>query len=276
MRRPLIFLLIVAISTALDIGLHAATADFLPLPADFVGSVLVRRFGFEFVALVWAIVAFTGMGLIFLAVERLMAGSGLGKGLRYGIGLGLVVQVAMLEGIALFGNRIVDEAVVGMSDAVPVLIMGALLGRFLATEGPPAPAVDLLLKEAAVTVAVFALVFGGGRLGAQMAGVIDTALPVRPGATIIWTFIMGATIGLFYRLVKDAFRGLAPLPRALGFGMGVLGLNWALFMVFVPMIFPGTLTDVLLRVGLDIALVTLACLLATGRGSESSQHAHAP
>jgi hypothetical protein len=258
MRRPLRFPAIVCISVALDIAMHAATADFLPLPADFEGSALVRRFGFGPVALAWAVVAFTGMGLIFVVAERHMTGSGLSKGLRYGLGLGLVVQVAMLEGVAMFGNRAVDEAIVGLSDAVPVLVMGTLLGRFLATNGPPAPAVGLLSREFVITLALFAMVFGSGRLGAQMAGVIDTALPVRPGATIIWTLAMGAAIAFFYHLVQDACRGLAPVPRALMFGLGMFGLNWALFMLFVPMIFPGSLTDVLLRVGLDIALVTLA------------------
>jgi len=260
MPRPVILALIVALCVALDIALHAATAGFLPLPADFEGSVLVRRFGFGAVALAWAILAFSGMALVFLAIERRMTGSGLGKGLRYGLAVGLVVQVAMLEGVAMFGNRFVDEFVVGLSDALPVVLMGALMGRFLASDGPQA-AERSLAGGLVRTIAVFALVFGLGRLGAQMAGVIDTALSVRPAATLIWTFAMGATIGLFHWLVGDKPGVRATVPRALAFGLGVFGVNWALFMVFVAMIFPGTLGDVVSRVVIDIVLVTLASLL---------------
>jgi hypothetical protein len=41
----------------------------------------------------------------------------------------------------------------------------------------------------------------------------------------------------------------------------VFGINWALFMTFVPMVFPDALADTALRVGLDILLVTGAALL---------------
>jgi hypothetical protein len=221
----------------------------------------VRRFGFGPVALSWAVVAFTGMALVFLAIERRMAGSALGKGVGYGLALGLVVQIAMLEGVAMFGNRFVDEFMVGLSDAAPALVMGALLGRFLATDGPPTPGGGSVAGEVATTMGVVALVFGIGRLSVQVAGVIDSALTVRPAATILWTFAMGATIGLFYRLVGARLSAPAAMARALAFGLGVFGVNWALFMAFVPMIFPDTLDDVALRVGIDVALVTLACLL---------------
>jgi hypothetical protein len=261
MPKPLICALIVGACVALDIALHAATAGFLPLPADFEGSVLVRRLGFGPVALAWAIIAFSGMALVFLAIERRMTGSGFGKGLRYGIGLGLVVQVAMIEGVAMSGNSFVDEFVVGLSDAVPVVVMGALLGRFLASEVPPAQVGGSVPGNIAVTLTIFALVFGTGRVGVQLAGLVDSALAIRPGTTIIWTVAMGATIGLFHRLVGDRLRALAAVPRALAFGLGVFGVNWALFMVFVALIFPDALSDVVLRVGIDVALVTLAGLL---------------
>ncbi|MGY6534799.1 MAG: hypothetical protein ACXIVG_05575 [Pararhodobacter sp.] len=59
----------------------------------------------------------------------------------------------------------------------------------------------------------------------------------------------------------DALRGLSRDAAALAFGLGVFGVNWVLFMTFVPMVFPGALPDTALRVGLDILLVKGAALL---------------
>jgi len=61
MPRPLIFLLIVAACGALDIALHMAGGDLIPMPSAF--SPLVDRFGFGAVVTVWIAQAFTGMGL---------------------------------------------------------------------------------------------------------------------------------------------------------------------------------------------------------------------
>lgn len=265
MPRPIVFVLIVALGVGLDIALHMLTEDFLPLPEGFVGSLLMQRLGFATVALAWAVLAFTGMALVFLRIERHMSGSGLSKGLRYGIVLGLVIQVAMIEGVALFGNRLTDELVVGLSDALPIVIMGALLGRFMARETPRLVETEARPSPALNVVLLFAVVFTLGRLGAQSLGLIDSAISVRPWVTLAWTVAMGATIGVFYLVLREALPSNSLVPRALAFGLGVFGVNWALFMVFVPLIFPDTMTDFVLRIGVDVLLVTLACLLAGGR-----------
>lgn len=82
MPKPLAFTLIVVVCGALDIVLHTLTADFLS-PLERYGT-LVERFGLELVATAWVALAFTGLGLVFLRIERHMAGRGLTKGLRYG------------------------------------------------------------------------------------------------------------------------------------------------------------------------------------------------
>jgi len=144
--------------------------------------------------------------------------------------------------------------------------MGALLGNLVSGDGPRAQAAATRLAGHVGAVATFTAVFVAGRLGLQMAEVIDSALLERPGATVVWTIAMGVTIGVFHRLLGDSVAEVALAPRAAAFGLGVFGVNWALFMVFVPMVFPDTLADVVLRVGIDIGLVTLACLLVDTRG----------
>lgn len=257
MPRPLIFLLIVALCGALDIGLHVAGGDLMPMPSAF--SPLVERFGFGAVVAVWIALAFIGMGLVFLFWARRMAGGGRAKGLCYGLALGLMILVAMFEGVGLLGTPLMGELAMGLADAVPIALMIALLGWMLAPDSPEADRRGGL--SVLPVLMVFALVFGSGRTGVQMLGLIESGLSERPLPSLIWPFAMGAAIGVLFHAMTDALRGLPRGAAALAFGVGIFGANWAFFMSFVPMVFPGALSDTALRVGIDVLLVTAAGLI---------------
>lgn len=258
MPRPVIFLLIVALCGALDIALHMAGGDLMPMPSAF--SPLVERLGFSTVAAVWIGLAFTDMGLLFLFWARRMAGSGRAKGLRYGLALGLMILIAMFEGVGLLGTPLIGELAMGLADAVPIALMIALLGWMLAPDSPEADARGGL--SVLPVLVVFALVFGAGRTGVQLLGLIESGLAERALPSLIWPFAMGAAVGVLFLAMTDALRQASRGSAALAFGLGVFGANWALFMSFVPMVFPGALADTALRVGLDILLATGAALLA--------------
>lgn len=258
MPRRLVFLFIVALCGALDIALHMAGGDLMPMPSAF--SPLVDRLGFSMVAAVWIALAFTGMGLVFLFWARRMTGSGLTKGLRYGLALGLMILIAMFEGVGLLGTPLIGELAMGLADAVPIALMITLLGWMLAPDSPEA---DVRGGPSVLPVlVVFALVFGLGRTGVQLLGLIESGLAERPLPSLIWPFAMGAAIGVLFLTMANALRDASRGSAALAFGLGVFGASWALFMSFVPMVFPGALPDTALRVGLDILLVTGAALLA--------------
>ena len=257
MPRPVLFLLIVALCGALDAGLHMAAGDLMPMPPEF--GPLVDRFGFAPVVTVWIAMAFTGIGLTFLFWARRMAGPGRAKGLRYGPALGLVILVALFEGVGLLGTPLLGEFVMGLADAVPIGLMVVLLGWTLAADNPDAPG----RARPAVwpVLIVFALVYGLGRTGVQMLGIINSGLAERLLPSLIWPFAMGAAVGVLHLALTDAMRGMSRTGAALAFGVGIFGVNWALFMVFVPMVFPDAVLDSILRVGIDILLVTAAGLI---------------
>jgi len=233
-----------------------ADDDLMPMPSAF--SPLVDRFGFGVVVSVWIALAFTGMGLVFLFWARRMAGRGGQKGLRYGLALGLMILIAMFEGVGLLGTPLISELAMGLADAIPMALMIALLGWTLAPDSPDAPARHPVWP----VLITFILVYGFGRTGVQMFGLIESGLAVRALPSLIWPFAMGAAIGVLFLAMTDALRGLSRITTALAFGLGVFGANWTLFMAFVPLVFPNALADSALRVGLDILLVTGAAFLA--------------
>ena len=268
MRRALIFLAIVVASGALDIALHMAGSDLMPMLSVF--SALVYWFGFGGVVMVWIALAFTGMGLVFLVWAPRMAGRGWQKGLRYGLALGLMILIAMFEGVGLLGTPLLGEFAMGMADALPIFLMISALGWALVPDGDGAPTREQ--RPVWPVLTIFALVYGGGRTGVQALGLIESGLAERLLPSLIWPFAMGAAIGVLFLVIADALRGLSRGRTALAFGIGAFGANWALFMVFVPMVFPDALLDTALRVGLDILFVTCAALLLGRVAVDVRQH----
>ncbi|MCC5974902.1 MAG: hypothetical protein JJT81_12730 [Rubellimicrobium sp.] len=257
MPRIVIFLLILALCGALDIGLHMAGGDLMPMPSEF--TPLVDRFGFGSVVSVWIALAFTGMGLVFLFWARRMAGSGRTKGLRYGLALGLMILVAMFEGVGLLGTPLIGELAMGLADAVPIALLIVLLGWTLADDSPNTDAPGRLVVLPVLVV--HALAFGFGRTGVQLLGLIESGLAERLLPSLIWPFAMGVTVGVLHLAVTDALKGLSRVAAALTFGVGIFGANWVLFMTFVPMVFPDALADTVLRVGLDMLFVTCGAMM---------------
>lgn len=118
----------------------------------------------------------------------------------------------MIEGVAMVGNRFLDEWIVGTADAVPIVVMGALPGHVVSGDGPRARAAVTGLARHVGVLATFAALFVVGRLGLPLAGVIDAALVERPGVTI----------GVFHGLLADSVAQLAPAPRTSAFGLVTL------------------------------------------------------
>jgi predicted branched-subunit amino acid permease len=94
------------------------------------------------------------------------------KGLRYGTAIALLWEIAMLEGVALFGNSLQDEWMVGLSDAVPVFVLSVLLSRLQTDKESVRPTVSAALQKWEA-VAVFTGIFLTGRYIAYLSELFD-------------------------------------------------------------------------------------------------------
>ncbi len=246
----------------LDIGLHLAASPWSTAPPDPSPSPLAERLGVEAVATLWALLAFTGAALVFLWARAGIPGRGIGQGLRYGGALALLWLCAMLEGVSLFGNPLANELVTGLSDAIPALALGALLGLPGAGEGAGPRPVGRTPRQAAAVLGIFVVVFLAGRYAAYGAGAIASGWRARPLETLVWTALMGSAIGAGSLLLRPQGDAHGPWRGALRQGAVLFGVNWATFLLFMPLMFRGYLADVVTRIALDILIVTLAHHLA--------------
>lgn len=263
-KQLLITIAIVLICVLIDIALHAMTSEFSTTPEGSEYSDFAVMFGVEITATLWALLAFSGAALAFFILQSSIPGEGLGKGVRYGTAISLLWLFAMLEGVGLFGNELLNEFVIGLSDAIPALILGTLLGLTIEKEGE-APTVKRFAPiRMILTVFIFAIVFLIGRYTAYLTGSIRSGYQTSPDFTFLWTLLMGACIGIACLRLEGPGGVLDLKRRTVRFGMLFFGVNWATFLLFMPFLFSGYLSDVLYRILLDVSLVTVAYVVAFG------------
>ncbi|NLW92557.1 MAG: hypothetical protein GXY34_13290 [Syntrophomonadaceae bacterium] len=253
---------IILICVLIDIALHSITSAYSTMPENPNYSKLAALVGTEIIATLWALLAFSGAACVFYRLQTSIPGVGLSKGLRYGTAISLLWLFAMLEGVALFGNEIINEFVVGLSDAIPVFLMGVLLSLSTPKNRKGFELKLLTRNQKILVVCVFTGVFFIGRYIAYVTGMIQSGHQTSPLYTCLWTLLMGACIGVACILLGNPGNALSLKRGALRFSILFFGVNWATFLAFMPLLFSGFIIDVMSRIIIDIFLVTIGYYLA--------------
>ncbi len=251
----------ILICVLIDIALHSVTSAYSTMPENPNYSKLAALFGIEITATLWAMLAFSGAAWVFYRIQNSIPGDGVVKGLRYGTAVAVLWLFAMLEGVVLFGNALINEFVVGLSDAIPAFLLGILLSLSIAQKGQNSELKRVTLSQKILAVSIFAGVFLMGRYAAYFTGLIQSGYETSPFYTFLWTLLMGASIGAACLLLGNPGNELLRKRGAAKFIM-FFAVNWTTFLIFMPLLFSGFLTDVLFRIVLDISLVTIGYYLA--------------
>lgn len=255
---------IILLCVLIDIGLHLVTSDYSTMGKNPNYSKLADLLGTEITATIWALLAFSTVAYVFFSAQNRIPGVGFKKGLRYGSAIALLWLFAMLEGVSLFGNSVINEFVIGLSDAIPVLVMCVLLSLVEAKKEDNPEIKPFTLSQKIIAVSVFSGIFLCGRYIAYFTQVIKSGYQTRPSSTFLWTLLMGACIGEVYILLGNTGNTLSVKRRAVKFGGLIFGVNWAAFLIFMPLMFSGYLIDVLRRIFLDIFITTVGYYLTHG------------
>jgi hypothetical protein len=252
------FAAIIVICVLLDIALHVATSAYSTMPETPNYSALGELLGTEITATLWALIAFSSVAYVFHRFQNTIPGVDLTKGLRYGSAIALLWLFAMLEGVSLFGNPLINELIVGLSDVIPILVMSILLGVFVFKKGESTQPVLFTLKHKLLTICVFTTIFLVGRYVAYLTGIIQSGYQTSPFNTFLWTLLMGSCIGIVSILLGEATKTSSLARSAVRFGFWIFGVNWVVFLIFMPILFNGFFNDFIARITIDIVLVTIA------------------
>jgi len=257
---------VVVVCVLLDIVLHLVTNAYSTMPENPNYSVVAELLGTEVTVSLWALLSFSGAAYVYCRIRNVIPGEGVEKGVRYGSAIALIWLFAMLEGVSLFGNPIINEFVVGLSDAIPVFLMAILLSLLTVGKGENASVQPFTLRQKMAAVSIFGGIFLVGRYAAYFTGVIQSGCLTGPVYTFFWTLLMGAGIGVVSVLLGNIGDTLSPGRRAAKFGFLIFGVNWATFLLFMPLLFSGYLIDVLSRIIIDTLLVTIGYYLTFSPG----------
>ncbi|KAF5043756.1 hypothetical protein DSECCO2_498930 [anaerobic digester metagenome] len=256
------FVAIIVVCVVCDIVLHLVTSAYSTMPENPNYSIVAELLGMESTVSLWALLSFSSAACVYYLIRKTIPGEGIHKGLRYGSAIALIWLFAMLEGVALFGNPVKNELVVGLSDALPVFLMGILLSLLFDDRGNDAAVQPWTFGQKMTVLSIITAIFLTGRYAAYYMGAIRSGYHTNPVSTFFWTFFMGACIGAACILLGNIGNTLFLERRAAKFGFLIFGVNWATFLVFMPLLFSGYLMDVLFRIIIDPLLVTIGYYLA--------------
>ncbi|MGE5397209.1 MAG: hypothetical protein ACM3MK_06685 [Chitinophagales bacterium] len=259
MNRKVKYIGIVTISTLLFITLHLITPPALTsdTPRDTL-SALSLSLGLPLTALLWACIAYSCVAFGFYLIEDRLPGKKGTRGLQYGVSIGTLWLLGYVMTVPMYGNPFIPEFVGGLCDAVPVVLMGWLLGLSSTKEGFRSAENAFKNNESFVGIAVFVLVFSLIRTVAYYLNIIDTGFQTDPVYTLAWTIVMGLCLGITYSLLGKTVRSSSTLVSAIRFGFLLFGLTWGSFILFLPLVLKGQLINTILLFLIDTLSVTVA------------------
>jgi hypothetical protein len=209
--------------------------------------------------LAFLLIAFGMLAAVFFLLHANLPYSRWMNGLWYGLSFGGLWYMGVLESTLVLGTPLEHELVMGFADALPILIMGMLLGALVGTTQ------SARVRNAGgrvIAIPYIAFCYSVGRYIAYIGLRIDSGITVNPLGTFLWTLGMGMWIGIMYWLLEPGLKGTSAIKRAVVFGGVVYGSDWFMFNFFLPLLYKMNLADLFLRVVVDVLFVMIGVFAA--------------
>lgn len=251
----LIGLAVVIFCGFLDMLLHAFLSPLSSESLTVKPSVFVEH-GMTIPAIItWELLAFGVLAAVFLLIQSRLPGTGIKRGLLYGLCFGGLYQIGMFESVLLLKSSVQSELLMGLGDSIPILLAGFLLGAF---SGPATPNSER--KHRVFPVCVIAVFYLMGRYLAYSVFHIQSAYLEEPAGTFLWTLGMGLWIGVIYTILRPGVRGKTAFTQGLFFGAVIFGSNWLVNHLFIAAVSAWS-PDLLIRAGTDIVFVSMGAFV---------------
>jgi hypothetical protein len=182
------------------------------------------------------------------------------SGFWYGLSFGGLWYIGVLESTLVLGTPLEHELIMGLADALPILIMSVLLGAFIGTIRTSS--IPKVVDGRIIAIPCIALCYLVGRYISYLGLRIDSGITDNPLGTFLWTLGMGLWIGFIYWLLGSGLKSASAVKRAVVFGCIVYGSDWFMFNFFLPLLYEMNLTDLFLRVIIDVLFFTIGIYVA--------------
>ena len=256
----------VVVAAAIAILTHAA------LPSDLDGvpfsGVLINTLGFEVVAVGYFLLVFSHCTWVVARFGPWLNLSRLQTGLRIGLSFALLYMLGMQE-VVVEASPFADwgawfvwfQLLMGLGDGLAVTVLCLLAARILFSGKHQGRKGPLFRRPDRWTMVLVTLLFFAQRMIRMTGNLIDHNLGRYPVQTMVWTLVFGMALGFACSQLLPDGREF-DVPGALRIGVLAVGLNWMIYNSFIGMIFEATMVPMLLRSGIDAAVLTLGLVLA--------------
>jgi hypothetical protein len=241
--------LIVFSCVIVDVALHRLSSwmfDFDYFNNGLPQSVLVKNGSFPIAAVLAFGVMFGVLALIYFHL-RSEIGTTPWAGQRFFAPFAFIMFFGVFESAFIFPTPFKAEIITAIADAVPYLLLGALLGCVSRSgtgeesgrRGARAPWQSMLW------VALFYV--AGRYLVSYTILHIASGYIERASGTFAWTVGCGLSMGAFYWLAGSTFPAATPLQKALRVGGLTLGVFWLMVQLFFALISEFSIVDLITR-----------------------------
>jgi len=259
-KRGLTFFLIILVSTIFTIILHQVRHDPLMTLSTKARSIVSTSGYFPPAAIASIFIAFCIMGVTFLAIQKTICGARLRKGVLFGIALGGMYLVGMIEAYVAYPVSFFGELYTGMVDGCGIFLMSLLLGRYMSDDIPEQGKPAIGAFPAILIIPVIYIIV---RYFSYAVLHIDSSYSTRSLETFLWTAGMGCWCGIMYIMIGRNIWRKNSLKQALTFGGLVFGINWVVYNLFVLLFIRVPISDLLLRSIFDSLAVMLGVYLSS-------------
>ena len=204
-------------------------------------------------------ITFWALALVFIFIQDKLPGKGLLKGLRYGISFGVLWLIGMFEMSIAFGSPLKYEFLSGLCDCLSLILLGLLLGRFIATDSNRD--VNEKSKIGLIPIFIIASLFIVERYFRYFTLTYNPGYFANPLITFVFTLSLGLWIGVMYWLLRQELAKYSPAKRALWFGGIVFGIDWLFYSLFLLLFLKLPLIEILLVPAFDILSVIIGIFI---------------
>jgi hypothetical protein len=254
------FFLIILASTVFAVLLHQVHHDPLMTLSTKAKSIIITSGYFPPVAFASLAMAFCIMGLMFLTIQKTLHGTKQLKGAFYGIALGGMYLVGMIEAYVVYPVSLFGEFYTGMVDGSGVLLMSLLLGKYMADDMPDR---GRLARPTFPAILIILAIYVLMRYFSYTVLPIESSYSTRPLATFMWTAGMGSWGGVMYLLIGRGIWYENPLKQAMVFGGLVFGINWLIFNLFALLFIRVSVSDLLYRSMFDSLAIIIGVYISS-------------
>jgi hypothetical protein len=198
-------------------------------------SVISQKIGMIPTAAIVVTFSYTVIALVLMIIQEGVSGNKLERMILCSLPFSLIWFMAVLESVSSLGKPFLPELFIGLSDIVPVLIIGIIVSFWVSRDTTKQQ--NVFHQPKVVSIFIIAFTYFVGRYFLYTLIHINSGYYSQTNATFLWTLAIGLVIGAAYYMLYGGIKGNSPFSRGLWFGCIVFGLYWTLNNFFMPIVF---------------------------------------